>query len=152
MNGSKFELKGQKMIDKKDEEIIKMLSENSRMPFTEMAKKLKVTEATIRKRVKDLEEEGVIGKYTIEINPEKLGYRSVSLVGVDTTPDRYLDIVKELTQLKEVKSVSTSSGDHMIMIEVWKKNNKELMNFIGKKLSLEGITKVCPAIILEKIK
>lgn len=140
------------MIDKKDEKIIEMLSENARMPFTEIAKKLKVTEATIRKRVRDLEEEEVIRKYTVNLNPEKLGYRSVSLVGIDTTPDKYLEIAKELTKFKEIKSVSTSSGDHMIMIEVWTKNNKELMNFIGKKLSLEGITKICPAIILERIK
>lgn len=84
-----------KALDEKDLKIIEMLLEDSRTPFTKIARELDVTEAAIRKRVRALEEEGVILKYTIEVDSGKLGYTIVSLTGVDTDADKFLEIAKK---------------------------------------------------------
>ncbi|RLI20504.1 transcriptional regulator, partial [Candidatus Bathyarchaeota archaeon] len=47
-------------LDKMDEKILKMLEEDGRKPFTEIAEKLKVSESTVRKRVQALQKKGVI--------------------------------------------------------------------------------------------
>ncbi len=140
------------MVDWKDLKIIEMLRNNARTPFTKIAEELGVTESTIRKRVKALEKSGAIIGYTINVDPVKLGYKNIALIGIDTAPENYFEVVEKLISEEEVRSVSTSSGDHMIMIEYWAKNNKELMEFTNKLNSLKGVTKVCPAIILEKLK
>jgi len=58
-----------------------------------------------------------------------------------------------LTALDEVKSVVTSTGDHMIMAEVWAHDNRELTEIVTQRIGkLDGVTRVCPAIILERIK
>jgi Lrp/AsnC family transcriptional regulator for asnA, asnC and gidA len=141
------------MLDQKDIKIIEILSKDSRTPFTEIARRLGVSESTIRKRVEALENRGVIKKYSIVVDPAKMGYKTVALVGLDVQPDKFLEAAEELSKLEEVKLVATSTGDHMIMTEIWTKDGRELGLLISKKLGkIPGIHRICPAIILEKIK
>jgi len=139
-------------MDKKDFKIVEMLRQNARIPFTEIAKKTGTSEATIRKRARNLEEKGVIKGYTIIVDPAKLGFNIVSIVGFDVDPAKFLEIARRLTEFKEIKYVATSTGDHMIMTEIWTKNTADLAYFLQKIGKVEGIKKICPAIITEKLK
>ncbi len=142
-----------KSVDEKDIRIIQMLREDARMSYTNMAKKLNITEAAVRKRVKNLESKGVIKKYTVEVDSSKLGYNIVSLTGVDTDPEKFLEVAKRLKDEDFARSVYITTGDHMIMTEIWAKDGDELTHIISEKIGkLPGVKKICPAIILEKIK
>lgn len=129
-----------------------MLRENSRTPFLKIAKILGVSETAVRKRVKKLEESGIIKKYTIEVDPKKIGFEINALIGIDTKPEYYISTLEKLKEMKEVISLYSSSGDHMILIECWFKNSKELTEFVKALEMIKGVTKICPAIIIEKIK
>jgi len=141
-----------RIIDTKDRKIIEILRKDARTPFTKIAKELGITEAAIRKRVKNMEERGVIKKYTAEVDGAKLGYNVTALTGVDTEPDKFLEIAKKLKEYNFTSKVYITSGDHMIMTEIWAKNREELMNILAEIGGLEGVKRVCPAIVLEKIK
>jgi Lrp/AsnC family transcriptional regulator for asnA, asnC and gidA len=141
------------MIDEKDLKIIDMLRENARIPLTEIALRLDVSESTIRKRIKALEKNGVITQYTVVVDPSKLGYNSVSMVGIDVESTHLLDVAMRMTEFPEVKFVATSTGDHMIITEIWTNNSKELGRFIAKNIEKqEGVKRVSPTIILENWK
>ena len=138
-------------IDEKDEEILKLLIKNSRMPFTEIADEVGVSESTIRNRINDLEEKGVIEKYTIDVDPSKIGYETVTILGMDVDPEYFLNAVEELNKLDEVKWVAQSTGDHMIMAEIWTENGSSLARLMSKKIGkIEGVKRLCPAILLNK--
>ena len=141
------------MLDETDIGILEILRKNARTPFLGIAKKLRISESTIRKRVKELEKKGVIKKYSAMIDPSKLGYGSVAIVGIDVKPEKFLEITKKLTEFDNVRFVATSTGDHMIMTEIWMENSNDLRNFISAKIeSIEGITRTCPAILMERLK
>jgi len=141
------------VLDEMDKKILKMLEEDGRRPFTEIAEKLKVSESTVRKRVLALQRKGVIKKFTIKIDPSKTGVKTIAFVGVDVDPTRLLDVAQKLCDFKEIKWVATSTGDHMIMTEIWTKDGRELTKLISEKMgTIEGVKKICPAIILEKLK
>ena len=141
------------MIDEKDLSIIDMLRENARIPVTEIASRLDVSESTIRKRIKALEKNGVITQYTVVVDPSKLGYNSVSMVGIDVESTHLLDVAMRMTEFPEVKFVATSTGDHMIITEIWINDSKELGRFIAKNIEKqEGVKRVSPTIILENWK
>ena len=70
--------------------------------FLTISKKLNVSESTIRKRVKKLENNEIIKKYTITINPKKLGYHSISLLGLDVSPHNYLEAANKLSKFPEI--------------------------------------------------
>lgn len=140
-------------IDEIDAKILEMLDEDGRKSFTEMAQKLKLNEATVRKRVSNLQKEGVIKKFTVKVDPARLGIKTVAIVGMHADPSKMLDIAQKLCDFKEIKSVATSTGDHMIMTEIWTRNGKELTKIISEKIAtIEGVKKICPAIILEQLK
>jgi len=140
-------------IDEVDLEILKMLQSDGRLSFTEIAKKLKLSESTIRKRVQALQRRGVIKKFTIEVDPSKIGINTVAIVGVDVDPTNLLEAAQKLCEIKEVRSVATSTGDHMIMTEIWARDGRELTKIISEKIGkIKGVKKICPAIILEKLK
>ena len=141
------------MVDEIDERIIEMLIEDGRRPYTEIAKRLNLSESTVRKRVQALVEEGVIRRFTIEVEPSKLGLRTVAIIGVDVDPPRLLEVAQRLSQLREARWVATSTGDHMIMMEVWISDGRALTRLISERIGrIEGVKRVCPAIILEKLK
>ncbi|HDZ62381.1 MAG TPA: Lrp/AsnC family transcriptional regulator, partial [Nitrospirae bacterium] len=94
-------------MDDKDLKIIEIRAEDSRTPFTEIAKRIRVSESTVRKRIKNLEDEGVIKKYSIIIDPAKIGYNTVAIVGLDVEPTKFLSVASKLTEFKEVKYVAT---------------------------------------------
>ena len=139
-------------MDSTDLIIIEILSRNSRTPFVEIAKKLKFSESTIRKRVSNLEKQSVIKKYSLVVDASKIGFENVALIGVDVSPEKYLDVAKKLTELKEVKYAASSIGDHMFMLEVWAKNSDELRLLSDRIKGIEGVTRICPAIIKDTLK
>ena len=140
-------------IDEIDQKILKLLQEDGRLPFLEIAQKLKLSESTIRKRVQALKERGVIKRFTVEVDPAKMGLNTVAIVGIDVDPPKLLEVAQKLCEFKEIRSVATSTGDHMIMTEIWTKDGRELTRLISEKIGpIEGVKKICPAIILERLK
>jgi len=55
-------------------------------------------------------------------------------------------------KINEAKHVFISTGDHMIMVEIWAKDGNDLSRILSKIGKIEGVKKLCPAIILEEIK
>lgn len=139
------------MIDNKDNTILKTLEENARTSYMELARNLGISEGAVRKRIKKLEKEYVILGYKASINYKKLGYSNKIIMGVDTKPDAYLKVINQLKELPYIKDLATSSGDHMIMFNVWIKNIEELNKILEDLNSIEGVTRSCPSIIHEKL-
>ena len=140
------------MMDEKDMRIIEMLSKNARTPYLEIARKLKISETAVRKRVKKLVENGVIEGYTIKINPEKLGYKSIAHVGINTNPGLLLRVACRLTEMESIKCVAITSGGHSIMVDVWAKNSQELEKILEEIGKINGVISLNPSIILERLK
>ncbi len=135
-------------MDGRDEVILHALIADSRTSFVELAKRLKITEAAVRKRVKNLEEMGIIQHFTVKVDPSVLGYNSVAIIGIDTDPGFLPEIYEALRRMRDIKYASLSSGDHMLMFEAWCKTQKELGSLISHIRKMRGVTKVCPAILL----
>ena len=141
------------MLDPVDFGIIKILKDNARTPYLNIAKKLNVSESTIRNRVSNLQETGIIKRFSAVLDPNKLGYGSVAFVGIDVQPEKFLYVAKKLTEFDNVKMVATTTGDHMIMTEIWGEKAAELRNFISERIEkITGVTRTCPAIINETLK
>ncbi len=133
-------------------ELIKELMKNSRIKYTELAKRFNVSEAAIRKRIKQLENEEIIKSYTIVVDHKKLGFQIDTLIGIDTKPEDYVRVIEMLNNDENVLELYSTSGDHMIMIRMWFKNYNELSEYIKKLENDKRITRVCPATVVERLK
>ena len=139
-------------ISEKDMKIVEDLINNARKPFTKIAKELGITEAAVRKRIKKLEKEGIIQGYSAVVDPKKIGYEVTAFVGFDAEPEYYVRVVEKVKRLPQVRKLYSTTGDHMYMAECWFKDRNELEEFIKRLEEIPGITRVCPAIVVEEIK
>ncbi len=112
-------------LDTLDNEIIRLLTENGRMPIGELAKKLKVTSPTIRNRIKDLEKKDIF-KVSGLIDPSKHHEMITALVAMSIQSHGKLDkILDKLAQLPNVVWAGVVAGRYDIIAEVVCVNGKE---------------------------
>jgi Lrp/AsnC family transcriptional regulator for asnA, asnC and gidA len=141
------------VVDEVDFRIISILMEEGDISFSELARRLNLSESTIRKRVEKLKRGNVINKFTVIVDPYKLGFNSVAIVGVDVEPQQLLKVAKKICELPEAKNVFISTGDHMIMVEIWARDGNDLSRILSEGIGgIEGVKRVCPSIILERLK
>jgi len=140
-------------LDDMDLAIINLLEQDSSLSFADLARKLKTSESTVRKRVQALREKGVIRRFSVVVDPTALGLASTAIVGVDVEPPRLLHVAQKIRELPEVRCVALTAGDHMIMLEIWARDSVELSRVLSEKIGrIDGVKKICPSIVLERLK
>ncbi len=125
-------------LDELDRGILRILQENGRTSYSEMARRLRVPESTVRLRVKKLQEIGVIRKFSALINPFKAGYSIVAFIAVDVEASRIKMAAEELSKLPEVDVLGIATGAHDILMQVTVRDLQELENFLIEKLGRIG--------------
>lgn len=150
-NWSEKKERGRKPVDELDLTIVKRLQQDGRAKFLKLAKELDVSEGTIRNRVKLLEDQKVILQYSAVVDPRKIGFDAVAHIGLDIEPLKFLKVVEALTRLEEITYLATSTGEHMVLMEVWMRNQEEVTRFINERIAvMDGVTKISPTIVLER--
>ncbi len=133
-------MRDSEQLDSLDRMILNILQEDGRASYSEIARRLKVPESTVRLRVKKLVDRGVIRKFAALINPFKAGYSIVAFIAVDVEPSRVKKAAEELEKLPEVDVLGIATGAHDILMQVTVRDLHELENFLIEKLGkVEGI-------------
>ena len=140
------------VLDEKDTAIVRMLMENGRTTYREMAETLGISDVAVRKRVIRLERSGVILGYTVVLNPKALGYSVVALTGVDVEPGALMRVARELASREYVRSAWITAGDHEIMLEIWARDEGEMEEILREIEEMRGVKRVCPAVVTERLK
>lgn len=127
--------------DETDWRIIETLQEGW-VPNNTIARKLGVSEGTIRSRIKKLKDAGILTIRAL-INPDVLSNKLLVLVALNVAESRLLERkAEEIARLPNVLSVSITSGRYDLIAEVLVDSNKGLVRFLTEELSgIEGITR-----------
>lgn len=140
-------------MDKTDEKILSALVENSRMPISKISKKTDIPDSTISNRIKKLEKNGVIEKYTTILDPEKVGINVSAIIIIQTETEKHENVEKELPKLKEVTDVYTVSGEYDILIKLWAHTLDELNDIINSEIrTIDGIEELRELIVMDVLK
>ena len=119
-------------LDKLDLDIIAMLRKDSRKPYTEIGRELGVSDATIHIRTKKLEDSGVIGGYTIQVDPSKISGPVGAVVLVGVAPGHLPDVAKQLAEIDQVHEVLEIHGEFEIMLRVYSDSLETVRNLASK--------------------
>ena len=142
-------------LDSLDWKILMNIQENSKQTYSEVGRKLGVAHSTIYDRIRKLERNGIIKKWTIDIDLEKLGINYITArMTVYTDPKLTENVAEKLSKEKEVMEVSLSlSEDLLILAKVLAKDQNSLHSFIAKKVApLQGVMRIRTSIVTKKIK
>ena len=135
-------------MDEKDNKILKILKEDSSLTTRQIAKKTLIPITTVHKRIKKLTDKGIIKRFTIDIDNEKIGNKFLAYVtlNVDITKLRELnlhqkELVDKIKKMEEVESADIVVGRDDIVLKVRVKDVKEYDKFLFDKLhKIKGIT------------
>ncbi len=129
-------------LDELDEKILKMIVDNARVPFLEVARACNVSGAAIHQRVQKLTNLGIIKGSEYIVDPEKLGFETCAFVGLFlTSPSTFDFVVKELEKIPEVLECYYTTGQYDLLIKVVAKNNKDLLRIIHSELQPLGLAR-----------
>jgi Lrp/AsnC family transcriptional regulator for asnA, asnC and gidA len=126
-------------IDTLSLNIVELLQEDGTFSNTEIAQRLGISEATVRRRRKQLVNEDVVRVVGVA-NPFKLGFNLMVIFGIQTDKNKLKEIEQVLANRIEVRFLGVTLGKYDLMLEAWFKSSDELLEFATETLSsIEGI-------------
>lgn len=134
-------------MDKIDKQIIEELKENSRFSYSEIGKKIGLSEAAIRKRVRNLISSGVIKKFTVEVN---VSQRANAIVLISVSPSTSTSAISErLSGIAGIKDVHEITGQYDIFVDISAPSISEVNRCVDEIRGIEGVVNTNTMIILK---
>jgi len=135
-----------------DKKITNVLIENSRLSLRQVAKKSKVSVATAMHHMKRLEKEGIIKKYTAELDYEKAGYDVEVIIEVRISKGRLFEVEKKIASNPNVFAVYDITGSFDAVILARFPTRRLMDNFLKKLQTYEFVERTETKLILNTIK
>tara|TARA_B100001123_G_scaffold143145_1_gene166371 strand:+ start:47 stop:529 length:483 start_codon:yes stop_codon:yes gene_type:complete len=123
------------VVDELDREIIAILQSNGRASNARIARRIGVSEGTVRRRLKKLIADGVIDIVAV-VDAERLGYDTEALVGVQVDPDKVMEVAANLGELPESNWVAITTGTYDVFMWVTLQSADQLGAFLREKLGI----------------
>ncbi|MGB9168433.1 MAG: Lrp/AsnC family transcriptional regulator [Nitrososphaeraceae archaeon] len=137
-------------VDSFDEQIIRILQNDSRKSFVEIATSVGLSESAVRRRVKNLIENQIIKKFTIEVN-QKEETSAITLISVASTSDTST-VTARLLNLEGVKVVYEITGQYDIAAIISASTISEINSYIDDVRKIVGVSDTNTVIILKTLK
>ena len=139
-------------LDDLSRQIIQILRVNGRQSNREIARIIGVSEGTIRNRLRQLTERGVIQIAAIT-DMSRIGYRSEVIIGMECDLDKIESAAEALARLDEVRFVSIMTGSYDILISVLLESTDQLLPLLTQRIGkIPGIRKTWSAQSLRILK
>lgn len=136
-------------LDDTDREILRILQENARTPFSEVARRIDMSSATVHDRVNRMEEAGVIEGYHAKVDPKSVGLGISALVGLRVEQGREQETLDRLTSIDGVQEVYLTTGQWDVMMRVFAGDADELRELMFDTIAqMDGFARSQTMVVL----
>jgi len=138
-------------LDHIDHKILEMLIENTRTPFTDIAKNLGISAGTVHVRVKKMEDAGFITGSSLKIDYDKLGYSFIAYVGVflyKTSQTQF--VLERINEIPFVTVAHVTTGKFNIFCKIRARDTTHAKEIIYQIDDIEGVTRTETMISMEE--
>ncbi|MFH4969077.1 winged helix-turn-helix transcriptional regulator [Gaetbulibacter sp. M240] len=142
---------GKIKLDEIDHQILDMLIDNTRIPFTDIAKKLLISAGTVHVRVKKMEEAGIIRGSSLTLDYKKLGYSFIAYVGVylnNTSQTKF--VLERINEIPYVTVAHITTGKFNIFCKIRARSTEHAKEVIFLLDDIEGVYRTETMISLEE--
>lgn len=139
------------VLDEIDHQILDILIDNARTPFTDIAKQLVVSAGTIHVRVKKMEDEGIIKGSTLTLDYEKMGYSFIAHVGIylDKT-SKTKQVINDLKKIANITIAYITAGKYNIFCKIRARDTTHAKEIIFEIDDIDGVSRTETMISLEE--
>ena len=139
-------------LSKTDVSIIRVLQKNSRLSLRKIASKVSVSVATVMNRLNRLEADGIVKKYSVYLDYEKLGFDLEALIEIRVSKGRLIEVERKIASHPNVFAVYDITGDFDVVVLAKFRNRRALDVFVKKIQTYEFVERTETKIILNTIK
>jgi Lrp/AsnC family leucine-responsive transcriptional regulator len=140
-------------LDPVDQEIIKLLHENSRMSYAKIGEILNLSRVAIQKRVENLIDNEIIENFTIRLNATKLGKVVSAFFEVEVEPRYAEEVGNTLSEDPNVVSIYQMTGTSSLHMHALLKDDAALEEFLYKNIyKLNGVVRVNTQMVIKRFK
>ncbi len=143
-------------LDEKDQAILRHLQQDARITNTELAQRVELSPPGLQKRLRKLEESGVIERYSTLVNREAVGFDMLCFVQVTLqrheprAVERFREVVQRMPEVLECHHIT---GEYDYLLKIVVRNRKQLEHFLLESLTpLPGMDKIRTSLVLREIK
>ena len=142
-----------KGLDGTDNKIINLLLEDGRMSYSEIGNIVGLSRTSVKSRISELEEKGIISGYQAIIHPQKAPEMMTFIMNVETRPEHFEDAKKKLVEAKQTVTIIETTGNcHLVVICV-ASNVEEMRYFVNRIYKeIDGISSINAHSILDVLK
>lgn len=136
-------------LDEIDAKIISALSADGRRSYAEVGAEVGLSTAAVHERVKKLLDKGVIRRFSISVDPERIGHSFTAYVAIRNdggTPGR--DIAPRLRDLPEVVELHSVAGEYDFLAKVRTTHARALEDLLFKIKSIDGVARTTSTVVL----
>lgn len=139
-------------VDNVDLKILEILRDDAKKPFTEVARKVNVSQGTIHVRMNKMEDAGIVEKTTLKINYTKLGYDITAFIGIFLEKSALYDkVVARLKEIQEITSIHYTTGNYSMFVKIHCRDTNHLKEVLHDKMQqVDGIERTETMISLEE--
>ena len=138
-------------LDEIDHQILDILIDNARIPFTDISKKLLVSAGTVHVRVKKMEDAGILKGSSLNLDYEKLGYSFIAYIGIYLERNDMTEkVLSELEKIPYVTVAHITTGKFNIYCKLRARDTKHAKDLIFKIDDIPGISRSETIISLEE--
>ena len=139
-------------IDNIDLKILTLLTQDAKLPYTEVAKKVFVSGGTVHVRMRKMEEMGIVKGTTLSMDYSRLGFDVTAFMGIYLERSSLYDMVTEsLKDIPEIVKMHYTTGNYNIFIKIHCRDTKHLRDVLHDKIQrVEGIERTETFISLEE--
>lgn len=138
-------------LDETDHKILDILLDNTRVAFTDIAKKLDISAGTVHVRVKKMEETGIIQGSTLTVDYQKLGYSFTAYVGIfleNTSQTRF--VLQRINEIPYVTVAHITTGKYNIFCKIRAKDTNHAKDILFMIDDIDGVSRTETMISLEE--
>tara|TARA_B100000575_G_scaffold31955_1_gene21526 strand:- start:14399 stop:14878 length:480 start_codon:yes stop_codon:yes gene_type:complete len=138
-------------LDELDHQILDILIDNARIPFTDISKKLLVSAGTVHVRVKKMEDAGILRGSSLNLDYEKLGYSFIAYIGIYLERNDLTEkVLLELEKIPNVTVAHITTGKFNIYCKLRARDTKHAKDLIFAIDDISGISRSETMISLEE--
>ncbi len=140
-------------LDKTDIRILKLLANDSRISYAEIAREVHLSRMAVRERVMKMLEEGIIERFTVQLDSKKVGLDTAVFLKIKIVPNMLDVVADELSKHPKIESIYAMTGKNELHVHAFVEDVQALQKFIFEEVyKIEGITEVDYNIMVKKYK
>ena len=139
-------------LDDVDYRILNLLTQDAKMPYTEIARQIHVSGGTVHVRMGRLEELGIVRRATLDLDLPKLGYGMQAFVGVYLQKNSlYLSVIEAMKGIAEITDAYATTGQYGLFVRLVCRDTQHMRAVLHDQVMfIEGVERTETLVLLDE--